>query len=101
MASKFSATREELEEFIEFVRDPLPKFVPTWKYLEPRQKEVLRNLIYRDITYRELALELNISHQTVKNHVWNAINKKGVRLRPHEIRGRLLERLREMANELI
>lgn len=99
MARELNATREELEEFIEFVKDPLPKFVPDWEYLNPRQQQVFRRLVYADISYRELAQELHITHQTLKNHVWQATRR--IRTRPGELRGQLIEKFQEMADEFI
>jgi DNA-binding NarL/FixJ family response regulator len=48
-------------------------FVP----LSPREMEILR-AVTRGLSNKEIALELKISHQTVKNHMTSVLDKLGV-----------------------
>src|SRR5205085_8378555 len=50
--------------------------------LTEREREVVE-LIGEGRTAREIAEELQISHNTVRSHVWNAMTKLGARSRAH------------------
>lgn len=53
--------------------DPEETFVP----LSPREMEILR-LVTRGMSNKEIAQELKISHQTVKNHMTSVLKKLAV-----------------------
>lgn len=53
--------------------DPEETFVP----LSPREMEILR-LVTRGMSNKEIARELQISHQTVKNHMTSVLKKLAV-----------------------
>jgi DNA-binding NarL/FixJ family response regulator len=57
----------------QFYVDPEETFVP----LSPREMEILR-LVTRGMSNKEIASELKISHQTVKNHMTSVLKKLAV-----------------------
>lgn len=57
----------------QFYVDPEETFVP----LSPREMEILR-LVTRGMSNKEIAQELQISHQTVKNHMTSVLKKLAV-----------------------
>jgi DNA-binding NarL/FixJ family response regulator len=56
-----------------FVTDTTEHLIP----LSPREMEILR-CVTRGLSNKEIALALGISHQTVKNHMTNVLDKLGV-----------------------
>jgi PAS domain S-box-containing protein len=59
-----------------------PRHMPNGAELSPREREIVR-LIALGETGPEIADELQISHQTVRTHVRNAMTKLGARSRAH------------------
>jgi len=53
--------------------DPAEHFVP----LSPREMEILQ-FVTRGMSNKQIALELGISHQTVKNHMTSILKKLDV-----------------------
>ena len=99
MADKYGTDREEFDKFIEWVRDPLPSFVPNWDRLSPRRRECLYYLICQGYAHKEVAQKLRISTQTVKNHTWEATQITG--MRPKDLQDELIREIMRRANELI
>ena len=54
------------------------------KILTKREEEVF-SLLVKNMTTKEIALELNISEKTVRNHISNAMQKLGVKGRAQAV----------------
>ena len=54
------------------------------KILTKREEEVF-SLLVKNMTTKEIALELNISEKTVRNHISNAMQKLGVKGRTQAV----------------
>ncbi len=54
------------------------------KILTKREEEVF-SLLVKNKTTKEIALELNISEKTVRNHISNAMQKLGVKGRAQAV----------------
>jgi len=65
--------QERFEEIGAFWEGAEDMFMP----LSPREMDILQ-LIARGLSNREIAIELNISHQTVKNHMTSILRKLAV-----------------------
>ena len=66
-----------LEEFRRFGGGTLAKEDKFFAPLSPREMEILE-LVIQGMSNREIAYELGISHQTVKNHMTSILSKLGV-----------------------
>ncbi len=66
-----------LEEFRRFGGETLEKEERFLAPLSPREMEILE-LVIQGMSNREIAYDLGISHQTVKNHMTSILSKLGV-----------------------
>ena len=66
-----------LEEFRRFGGETLEKEERFFDPLSPREMEILE-LVIQGMSNREIAYDLGISHQTVKNHMTSILSKLGV-----------------------
>lgn len=92
-------SREQVEEFVEFIKNPLPEIVPNWERLTPRMRRVMHMYVIQGMGYESIAYELSIVIQTVKNHVWLAGGITGTT--NSIIKDDLIEEIRRRADELI
>jgi len=99
MANKYGTDRKEFDKFVEWIRDPLPSLVPNWDRLSPRRRECLHYIIRRGYTHQEIAQELSISVQTVKNHTYKITQITGIR--PKDLQDIFVREILRRADELI
>ena len=99
MAHQRPTDREQVEAFVEWIKDPLPTIIPNWEWLSPRQKEVMKMFVCQRMYVKEIAAELHISVQTAKNHTQKASKKTDITL--SMARDLLHSEIYRRANELV
>lgn len=85
------------DELKKLAEDPLKEiFGEAWMSLTPRRKQIIEMLIYKDVTYQQIANELGLSKQTISNTIREALSKLGI-WRTKEIYVLIIEEFRNRA----
>lgn len=99
MAYQHETSCDEIEDFVRFVRDPLPETVPYWHKLTVRQQNIVRMFVLEGMMYKEIGYALVIERSTVRNHASRISEKTGMIL--SELKSELVDEIRRRADELI